>query len=184
MSQIKTPKLLLDSSVRLLTDRLRDEYVAHYFYRSATNWCKGIGYIKAAAFFAEEAESELEHAKKLQTFLVDWNIEPSLPSIKPNIQFTDLVDIVNKAYVMEYSLFDSYCKDSHTVFQTDINTFDFLTMVPLTMQYSWDLTPQALCSANILTYGLKVAPMVLWATNRLPKPYHSRLKNTLIQIVN
>jgi hypothetical protein len=28
---------------------------------------------------------------------------------------------------MEYSLFDSYCKDSHTVFQTDINTFDFLT---------------------------------------------------------
>ena len=127
MSQIKTPKLLLDSSVRLLTDRLRDEYVAHYFYRSATNWCKGIGYIKAAAFFAEEAESELEHAKKLQTFLVDWNIEPSLPSIKPNIQFTDLVDIVNKAYVMEYSLFDSYCKDSHTVFQTDINTFDFLT---------------------------------------------------------
>lgn len=127
MSQIKTPKLLLDSSVRLLTDRLRDEYVAHYFYRSATNWCKGIGYNKAAAFFAEEAESELEHAKKLQTFLVDWNIEPSLPSIKPNIQFTDLIDIVNKAYVMEYALFDSYCKDSHTVFQTDINTFDFLT---------------------------------------------------------
>ena len=127
MSQIKTPKLLLDSSVRLLTDRLRDEYVAHYFYRSATNWCKGIGYNKAAAFFAEEAESELEHTKKLQTFLVDWNIEPSLPSIKPNIQFTDLIDIVNKAYVMEYALFDSYCKDSHTVFQTDINTFDFLT---------------------------------------------------------
>ena len=127
MSQIKTPKLLLDSSVRLLTDRLRDEYVAHYFYRSATNWCKGIGYNKAAAFFAEEAESELEHAKKLQTFLVDWNIEPSLPSIKPNIQFTDLIDIVNKAYVMEYALFDSYCKDSHTVFQTDINTYDFLT---------------------------------------------------------
>lgn len=127
MSQIKTPKLLLDSSVRLLTDRLRDEYVAHYFYRSATNWCKGIGYNKAAAFFAEEAEAELEHAKKLQTFLVDWNIEPSLPSIKPNIQFTDLIDIVNKAYVMEYALFDSYCKDSHTVFQTDINTFDFLT---------------------------------------------------------
>jgi ferritin len=127
MSQVKTPKLLLDSSVRLLTDRLRDEYVAHYFYRNATNWCRGIGYSKAAAFFAEEAEAELEHAKKLQEFLVDWNIEPSMPSIKPNIQFTDLVDIVNKAYVMEYALFDSYCKDSHTVFQTDINTFDFLT---------------------------------------------------------
>lgn len=127
MSQIKVPKSLLDSSVKVLTERLRDEYVAHYFYRNATNWCKGIGYNKAAAFFAEEAKTELEHAKKLQTFLVDWNVEPLMPAIKPNITFTDLVDIVNKAYSMEYALFDSYCKDSHTVFQTDINTFDLLT---------------------------------------------------------
>ena len=50
-----------------------------------------------------------------------------MPAIKPNITFTDLIDIVNKAYVMEYALFDSYCKDSHAVFQTDINTFDLLT---------------------------------------------------------
>ncbi len=127
MTQVKAPKSLLDSSVKLLTDRLRDEYVAHYFYRNATNWCKGIGYNKAAAFFAEEAETELEHAKKLQTFLVDWNVEPLMPAIKPNITFTDLIDIVNKAYSMEYALFDSYCKDSQAVFQTDINTFDFLT---------------------------------------------------------
>lgn len=127
MTQIKAPKSLLDSSVKILTDRLRDEYVAHYFYRNATNWCKGIGYNKAAAYFAEEAETELEHANKLQTFLVDWNVEPLMPAIKPNITFTDLIDIVNKAYVMEYALFDSYCKDSHAVFQTDINTFDLLT---------------------------------------------------------
>ena len=127
MSQVKTPKSLLDSSIKVLTDRLRDEYVAHYFYRNATNWCKGIGYSKAAAFFADEAETELEHAKKLQTFLVDWNVAPLMPAIKPNITFTDLVDIVNKAYSMEYALFDSYCKDSHAVFQTDINTYDFLT---------------------------------------------------------
>jgi len=127
MTQVKAPKSLLDSSVKILTERLRDEYVAHYFYRNATNWCKGIGYNKAAAFFAEEAETELEHAMKLQTFLVDWNVEPLMPAIKPNITFTDLIDIVNKAYSMEYALFDSYCKDSHAVFQTDINTFDFLT---------------------------------------------------------
>ena len=62
MSQVKVPKSLLDSSVKVLTDRLRDEYVAHYFYRNATNWCKGIGYNKAAAFFAEEAESERKKA--------------------------------------------------------------------------------------------------------------------------
>ncbi len=58
MSTIKTPKTLADASVKILTDRLGDEYTAHYFYRNATNWCAGIGYMKAAAFFAQEAENE------------------------------------------------------------------------------------------------------------------------------
>ena len=127
MSIIKTPRTLNDVSVKILTDRLRDEYTAHYFYRNATNWCAGIGYMKAAAFFAAESESELEHAMDIQKFLVDWNVDPLLPSIKPNIQFTDLIDIINKAYAMENGLFESYCKNSTELFARDINTFDFLT---------------------------------------------------------
>jgi ferritin len=127
MSTVKTPRTLNDVSVKILTDRLRDEYTAHYFYRNATNWCAGIGYLKAAAFFAAESVSELEHAMDIQKFLVDWNVDPLLPSIKPNIQFTDLIDIVNKSYAMENGLFESYCKNSTELFATDINTFDFLT---------------------------------------------------------
>jgi ferritin len=136
MSPIKTPKTLADASVKILTDRLRDEYTAHYFYRNATNWCAGIGYVKAAAFFAAESQTELDHAMKIQKFLVDWNVDPLLPSIKPNIQFSDLIDIVNKAYAMEYGLFESYCKDSLTVFPNDINTYDFLTEFRATQNQS------------------------------------------------
>lgn len=124
---IKAPKSLSDASVKILTDRLRDEYAAHYFYRNATNWCAGVGYVKAAAFFAEEAKTELKHAAGIQKFLVDWNVDPLMPSIKANVSFNDLIDIVNKAYGIEYALFDSYCKDSHSVFTADINTYDFLT---------------------------------------------------------
>lgn len=124
---IKTPKTLADASVKILTDRLGDEYTAHYFYRNATNWCAGIGYLKAAAFFAQEAENELEHAKGLQKYLVDWNVMPLLPSIKPNVTFSDLIDIVNKAYALEYALFESYNRDSKQLFDTDLTTFDFLT---------------------------------------------------------
>lgn len=127
MSTVKTPRTLADTSVKILTDRLRDEYTAHYFYRNATNWCAGVGYVKAAAFFAAEADTELEHAEGIQKFLVDWNVNPLLPSIKPNIQFTDLIDIINKAYSLENGLLDSYCKNSNDLFTTDINTFDFLT---------------------------------------------------------
>jgi ferritin len=124
---IKTPKTLADASVKILTDRLGDEYTAHYFYRNATNWCAGIGYLKAAAFFAQEAENELDHAKGLQKYLVDWNVMPLLPSIKPNVTFSDLIDIINKAYVLEYALFESYNRNSKELFDTDLTTFDFLT---------------------------------------------------------
>jgi ferritin len=121
------PKTLADSTVKILTDRLGDEYTAHYFYRNATNWCAGIGYLKAAAFFAQEAENELEHAKGLQKYLVDWNVMPLLPSIKPNITFSDLIDIINKAYALEYALFEAYNKNSNELFASDLATFDFLT---------------------------------------------------------
>jgi len=127
MSTIKTPKTLSDTTVKILTARLGDEYTAHYFYRNATNWCAGIGYLKAAAFFAQEAENELDHAKGLQKYLVDWNVMPLLPSIKPNVTFTDLIDIINKAYALEYALFESYNADSKELFQSDLPTFDFLT---------------------------------------------------------
>jgi len=126
-SNIKDPKKLSDASVSILNDRLRDEYAAHYFYRNAHNWCAGEGYLKAAAFFAEEAESELEHAKGIQKYLVDWNIHPTMPSIKSALSFSNLIDIVNKAYTIEYALFESYNKNSADVFTSDLATFDFLT---------------------------------------------------------
>ena len=52
---------------------------------------------------------------------------PLLPSIKPNVTFSDLIDIINKAYALEYALFESYNRDSKQLFDTDLTTFDFLT---------------------------------------------------------
>ena len=127
MIQIKDPKKLSDASVSILNDRLRDEYAAHYFYRNAYNWCAGEGYLKAAEFFKAEAASELEHAEGIQKYLVDWNIHPTMPSIKSALTFDNLIDIVNKAYTIEYALFESYNKNSADVFSSDLATFDFLT---------------------------------------------------------
>jgi len=124
---IKTPKTLEASSVSKLNERLKDEYGAHYFYRNAHNWCAGEGYLKAATFFAAEADNELEHAEGIQKYLVDWNVIPTMPSIKGNIIFTNLIDIVNKAYQIEYALYEAYLKDSKELFTSDLNTFDFLT---------------------------------------------------------
>jgi ferritin len=124
---IVTPVKLSEESIAILTDRIKDEYSAHYFYRSAANWCKNVNYKKAAEFFESEANSELDHAKKLQEYMDDWNVKPVIQSTETNHDFTNLVDIINGAYKMEYGLLQAYNQSSSSLFVSDLTTFDFLT---------------------------------------------------------
>ena len=118
---------LSDKTIKILTDRLKDEYTAHYYYRAATNWCNDMNYKKAGAFFENEAKDELEHAEDLQKYMTDFNIIPEIPTAKISHTFKDLIDIINGAYEMELGLMKAYNKDSQTVFSDDITTFDVLT---------------------------------------------------------
>jgi ferritin len=117
-----TPKV-----IEILTNRIKDEYVAHYFYRSASNWCQDKNYKKAAEFFQKEAKDELKHAQKIQEYMTGFNIIPEIPQAETNHKFNDLIGIVNGAYKMELGLMLEYNKNSQDVFSEDITTFDFLT---------------------------------------------------------
>lgn len=120
------PKTLTPDIVDILNSALAEEYMAHYFYRGASNWCQGVGYVAAAAFYAKEAAAELEHAEKLQKFIVDWNATPVLPAIKFTGEFDHLIDTVNKAYTIEYGLGDKYMGWAAQVFGQHLMTFNFL----------------------------------------------------------
>jgi len=123
------PKLyrLSEKTINMLTNRLADEYIAHYFYRNVANWCNDMNYKKAAAFFTTEANTELQHAEGLQKYMTDFNIIPEIPSVGTSDEFSSLVDIIYGAYEMELGLMKSYNRDSQLVFGDDITTFDFLT---------------------------------------------------------
>lgn len=127
-SQIQplTPQLLKSEIEEILNSRLVDEYQAYYFYLNASNWCNGKGYTKAGSFFDQESNHELEHAKKLQGYLVDWNLEPKLPKVETQFKFNSLVEIINGAYKLEYELLQKYSNDSRNCLIKDINTFNFL----------------------------------------------------------
>jgi ferritin len=112
--------------IRLLTERLKDEYYAHYLYRAAANWCHDMNYKKAAAFFDADANTELEHATMLQTYMTDFNINPQIPSAQTKFKFDNLIDIIHQAYQFELRLMKSYNENSHSVFKEDLTTFDFL----------------------------------------------------------
>lgn len=114
-------------TIKILTDRIKDEYLAHYYYRAAANWCQDMNYKKAAEFFKNEAEDELQHAQGIQEYMVDFNVIPEIPQASTNHKFDNLIDIVIGAYKIELALMKEYNKDSQELFTTDITTFDFLT---------------------------------------------------------
>ena len=118
---------LNSKTIKILTDRIKDEYTAHYFYRAATNWCRDKNYKKAAEFFNNEADDELTHAKKLQEYMTDFNIIPVIPQAPIDHKFDGLIDIVYGAYKMELALMKAYNENSKDLFSDDITTFDFLT---------------------------------------------------------
>jgi ferritin len=106
---MRTPETLNQNTINSLLIRLKDEFTAYYFYRSASNWCKNVGFFKASEYFAKESEDELKHAKGIENFLVDWNVDVNLPPIdSPQSKFLNLVDVIEKAYNLEYSLHLGY----------------------------------------------------------------------------
>jgi ferritin len=113
--------------IEILNNRIKDEYTAHYYYRAATNWCQDMNYKKAAEFFKNEADDELEHAQKLQEYMTGFNILPEIEKTETKHTFGNLLDVVYGAYTMELALMKDYNKDSQDVFSDDITTFDFLT---------------------------------------------------------
>lgn len=119
--------MLSEKTIKILTGRIRDEYTAHYYYRAAANWCQDMNYKKAAEFFKNEANDELEHAQKIQEYMVDFNIQPSIPQAEIKHSFDNLIDIIEGAYKMELALMKEYNKNSTDLFTDDTTTFDFLT---------------------------------------------------------
>lgn len=118
-------KLPLEVST-ILNERLNDEYSAHYFYRQAANYCENAGYLKAAAYFKDESADELVHAEGLQKYLTDWNVMPVLSPVSSPESLLGLVDIIDKAYKMEYELYEAYEAAGKEFLTTDLCTFVFI----------------------------------------------------------
>jgi ferritin len=119
----------LDSKiVELLKEALQHEYSAHYMYRAMSNWTTNVGYKLAGGYFAKEAEDELAHAQKIESFLTDWNVFFVLPKVDiPIAKFEDLQEAIEKSYSVEYALYEVYEQISNEIFKMgDTCVFDFL----------------------------------------------------------
>jgi ferritin len=125
-SPIAQPKTLSPDIVEALEKRLGDEYIAHFTYRNAANWCRNVNYKKAAAYFEAEAASELDHAKGLQDYLTQWNVMPTIPAVNVSCDFSSLVEIIDEAYDIEYKLLQNYSAIQHALCDAHPATFNFI----------------------------------------------------------
>jgi len=129
--KINSPKMAIPKTLpreveEILNERLGDEYTAYYFYRNASNWCKNANYKKAASFFNSEAEGELGHAQGIQDYLTQWNLIPNIPQVPTSQKFISLVDIINKAYEIEYNLLEKYSDNQKDLDSIHPATFNFI----------------------------------------------------------
>ena len=121
-----TPYKLSPEISKMLSVKINDEYSAHYFYRQAANYCENVGFLKAAEYFKNEAADELTHAEGVQKYLTDWNVQPDMMEVSSPEKINGLVDLIEKAYKMEYALYSEYEDISAKIFPKDLCTFDFL----------------------------------------------------------
>jgi ferritin len=103
--------------------RLQNEYEAFHFYRNASNWCANMGYTKAAKYFTNEAQSETQHAIKIQDFLNDWGAVYSLPAISTEETFESLADVIYKAYEIEVSLYKAYSANANEIEESERSSY-------------------------------------------------------------
>jgi len=124
---MKTEKLSKEV-VDLLLERISGEFRAFALYRSATNWCSDQGFMKASAFFKAESDDELKHAKIIEDLLTGFNIIFELPcSGIPQSEFKDLAEVLQKAYDMEYELYQAYEDLAAKILEMgELSTFQFL----------------------------------------------------------
>ena len=106
--------------------RLGDEYTAHFYYVAAANWCKDKNYNKAAAFFDGEAAAELTHAQGIHDYVTSWNMLPTIAPFQTNRTFSDLIDVINGAYTMEYELLQKYSANQQMALGVHPASFNFL----------------------------------------------------------
>lgn len=112
--------------VSTLMARLSDEQTARYFYEAAASWCQNNGYHKAAKYFLQESVDESSHAAKIIKFLSDWNVPVKFSAINApeDLYGYTLLEVIEKAYEIEYDLLEAYDNDARAVFNFSLEGFN------------------------------------------------------------
>ena len=114
--------------VASLNQQINLEFYSSNLYLQMSAWCEDRGFEGCAAFLRVHADEEMEHMRRLFTYVSETGALPLLGAIEaPPAQFECLSDIFQQTYDHERLVTGSINKLAHTAFTTqDYSTFSFL----------------------------------------------------------
>lgn len=111
------PKLISDTTEKLLQHQLGIEYQAATTYLAMSNICDVLGIFGCKKYFLAQSVEEMSHYQKVADFLLDRNAVPQVPQILAvdPTQWTDLRTILYAYYNHEILVENSWKKVAQVV---------------------------------------------------------------------
>jgi len=120
--------MLKAEMVEKLNEQINLEFFSSNLYLQMSAWCEDQGFEGAAEFMRKHADEEMEHMKRLFTYVSETGAVPIIGTIKaPNDKYESLGDVFRETYEHEQIVTEAINGLAHTAFTTqDYSTFNFL----------------------------------------------------------
>ncbi|WP_298443066.1 non-heme ferritin [uncultured Ferrimonas sp.] len=111
-----------------LNEQINLEFFSSNLYLQMSAWCEDKGFEGAAEFLRAHADEEMEHMRRLFTYVSEAGGMPLLGAIDaPESQFESLHDVFVKTFEHEQLITKKINDLAHTAFANqDYSTFNFL----------------------------------------------------------
>jgi len=120
---------MLDAAmIDQLNQQINLEFFSSNLYLQMSAWCDDNGFEGAAEFMRKHADEEMEHMKRLFTYVSETGGMPKIGSIEsPECEYESLGAVFKETYEHEVVVTKAINSLAHTAFTTqDYSTFNFL----------------------------------------------------------
>ncbi|MBB1488226.1 non-heme ferritin [Oceanospirillum sediminis] len=120
--------MLKQAMIDRLNEQINLEFYSSNLYLQMSAWAEYKGYEGCAAFLQKHADEEMEHMKRLFTYVNETGVQAMIGSIEaPPAEFGSIKDLFEKVFEHECLITQKINDLAHTAFTTqDYSTFSFL----------------------------------------------------------
>ena len=120
--------MLAATMIAKLNEQINLEFFSSNLYLQMSAWCEDNGFEGAAEFMRKHSDEEMEHMKRLFTYVSETGGMPIIGTIEaPSDTYESLGDVFQRTFEHEQVVTKAINELAHTAFTTqDYSTFNFL----------------------------------------------------------